>query len=327
MKYNVKIGDVCVNTLLALAPMAGVTDRAFRAICREQAPLLTYTEMVSAKALTYGDKKTKQLMLLGPCEHPAAVQIFGSDPTCMAEAAALAAQEASPDLIDLNMGCPTHKIVASGDGCSLMRRIPLAARIVEACASAVTIPVTVKCRLGWDKGSINVVEFAQAVEAAGASAICVHGRTRVQMYSGRADWDAVADVRQAVKIPVILNGDIFSPQDAIRARRLTNADMFMIGRAAFGNPWIFTQISAALDGLPIPSRPPLRERIQTALEQIRLSATDKGEHIACLEARRHFSWYLRGIPHAGYYKQLISHVSTFAELENISQGIVRDLRD
>ena len=325
MNHSIQIGGIHIRTQLALAPMAGVTDRAFRAVCREQAPLLTYTEMVSAKALTYGDQKSKRLLLLNPDEHPAAAQLFGSDPACMAEAAKLAALTAAPDLIDLNMGCPTPKIVASGDGCALMRQLPLATRMIEACVLATSTPITVKCRLGWDKGSVNVVEFARAAEAAGASAVCVHGRTRTQMFAGRADWDTVAAVKQAIKIPVILSGDIFSPEDALRARRLTGADMLMIGRAAFGNPWIFAQTSAALAGHPIPARPPLRVRIDTAFRQIQMAAADKGEHIACLEARRHFSWYLRGISHAGYYRQLISQVSTLAELEKLAEGIKREL--
>ncbi len=305
--------------------MAGVTDAAFRTVCCEQAPILTCTEMVSARALAQGDVKSIRLMQL--TQAPEAVQLFGSDPDVMAYAASFVEREIKPDIIDLNMGCPTPKIVSSGDGCALMRDLPLAAKIIEACVSACRTPITVKCRLGWDKGSINVVSFARMAEAAGASALCVHGRTKTQMYAGHADWGELARVRQAVSLPLVANGDIFSPEDALRALRITGADMLMVGRAAFGDPWLFARISAALAGLPVPARPPLSERIDTALRQIRLAAEYKGEHIACLEARRHFAWYLRGIPYAGYYKQKISHVETLSALTHIADGIRLDLRD
>ena len=322
----VRIGGVEIESRLALAPMAGVTDLAFRTICREHGAGYTCTEMVSAKALCYQDKKTRRLLQLGEGEHPAAVQIFGSDPGCMAEAAVIAAQMSGADILDINMGCPVGKVVSSGDGSALMKEPEKAARIVEAVVKASPVPVTVKTRRGWDKGSINVVEFARMLEQAGAAAICIHARTRCQMYSGNADWDSIAQVKREVAIPVIANGDVFAPEDAPRILKLTGADMVMIGRSSFGNPWIFQQAEAALAGLPVPPLPPLARRCETAVRQIELAVRDKGEHIAILEARRHFAWYLKGVAYAGYYKSEIMKMTTMEELYQIAAGIQRELR-
>ena len=207
-----------------------------------------------------------------------------------------------------------------------MKDIPLAARIVEAVAHAVPVPVTVKCRLGWDRGSINVVELAQAVEAAGAQAIAVHGRTRTMLYSGVADWDTIRKVKAAVSIPVIANGDVFSGEAALQCQKRSGADLIMLGRGVFGDPWLFQEVAAALAGQSTPPRPPLASRVDTAVEQFRLAEQDKGEHIACLEARKHFAWYLRGVPYSGYYKEKISHISTMADILDIAAGVKRDLR-
>jgi tRNA-dihydrouridine synthase B len=207
-----------------------------------------------------------------------------------------------------------------------MKDIPLAARIVEAVAHAVPVPVTVKCRLGWDRGSINVVELAQAVEAAGAQAIAVHGRTRTMLYSGVADWDTIRKVKAAVSIPVIANGDVFSGEAALQCQKRSGADLIMLGRGVFGDPWLFQEVAAALAGQATPPRPPLASRVDTAVEQFRLAEQDKGEHIACLEARKHFAWYLRGVPYSGYYKEKISHISTMADILDIAAGVKRDLR-
>ena len=321
----VSIGGIEIKTPLALAPMAGVTDVAFRTICREQGAGLTCTEMVSSKALCYQDKKTIPLLQLGEGEHPAATQLFGSDPACMQEAAAIAHQVSGADFIDINMGCPVPKVANSGDGSGLMRTPDLAVKVVEAVVRGAGCPVTVKFRLGWDKGSINCVEFARAMEAAGAAAVAVHGRTRAQMYAGRANWDYIREVKQAVKIPVIANGDVFKGEDAPRILKYTGADMAMIGRGVFGNPWIFAQCKAALEGRPIPPPPPLLERCDTAVRQFELAAANKGEKIACLEARRQYAWYLKGVPHAGYYKEQIVKITTLEDVYRVTKGIKRDL--
>jgi len=324
---GVNIGNITIDTKLALAPMAGVTDQAFRTICRELGAGYTVTEMVSAKALCYQDKKSIPLLSLGEGEHPAAAQLFGSDPVCMEEGAAIAAEVSGADIIDINMGCPVPKVAQNGDGSGLMRTPELAVRVVEAVRrGARGKPVTVKFRLGWDKGSINCVEFGQAMEAAGAAAVAVHGRTRTQMYSGSADWTAIRRVKEALTIPVIANGDVFSPRDAVRILQCTGADMAMIGRGCFGNPWLFQQAACALAGQEVPPLPPLAVRCDTAVRQFRLSAEEKGERVACLEARRHYAWYLKGIPYAGYYKEQICKVETLADIEKITAGIKRDLR-
>ncbi len=320
-----QIGHIQLNTRLALAPMAGVTDLAFRTICRELGAGLTYTEMVSAKALCFQDGKTLQLMELGEGEHPVAVQIFGSDPECMAKAAEKVVAVANPDFIDINMGCPVPKVAAHGDGSGLMRTPELAESIVSAVKAACGKPVTVKIRKGWDKGGVNAVEFAQAMEAAGADAIAVHGRTRAQMYSGKADWDIIRLVKQAVQVPVIANGDVAEPEDAPHILHYTGADMVMIGRGCFGNPWLFQQAKAALEGEEIPPLPPLAQRCDTAVRQFELARAQKGEKIACLEARKHYAWYLKGIPYAGYWKKEICQIQTMEDIYRVTEGIKNDL--
>lgn len=321
-----KIGNVEVASRLALAPMAGVTDLAFRRLCRDMGAGYSCTELVSAKALCYQDKKSRTLLKMAPNEHPAAAQIFGSDITCMAEAAQIAAEVSGADIIDINMGCPVGKVVANGDGSALMKDPEKAARIAEAVVKASPVPVTVKMRRGWDKGSINAVPLAKMLEQAGVAAICVHGRTRAQMYAGQADWTTIREVKEAVSIPVMANGDVFTAQDAVRILQFTGADMAVIGRGAFGNPWIFTQAEAALNGEDIPPLPPLAERIDTAMRQMAWAVEDKGEHIAMLEARKQFCWYLKGVSHANYYKEQIVQVERWAQLKEIARGIQRDLQ-
>lgn len=313
------------DTPLFLAPMAGVTDYAFRTVCAQHGADVTVTEMVSSRALVYQDRKSRGLLRRNEGSLCGA-QIFGNDPAMMAEAAQIAVGISRCDFLDINMGCPMPKIANNGDGSALMRDISLAGRIIRAVADAVSVPVTVKTRLGWDRSCPSAVALARAAEENGAAAITVHGRTKAMLYSGRADWDAIGEVVRAVSIPVIANGDISDPEQLLRCRAHSGASLFMAGRAAFGDPWLFERLRAGLRGKTPPELPPLADRVDTALQQFALALEDKGEHIACLEARKHFAWYLRGVPHSGFYKEQISNISAFSDIERLAKEIKRDLR-
>ena len=320
-----QIGNTKIYNPVFLAPMAGVTDLAFRTICARMGADVTVTEMVSSRALVYKDKKSAALLKKTPVGVCGA-QIFGNDPAIMAEAAVMALEISGCDFLDINMGCPMPKIANAGDGSGLMRTPELAGQIVAAVVKAVAVPVTVKCRLGWDKGNINAVDFARRMEDNGASMITVHGRTRAQLYSGTADWDAIHKVKEAVTVPVIANGDITGGDAAKKCLRRTGADGVMIGRSSFGDPWIFSETRTVLNGAEYEGRPKLRQRIDVAVEQFRLAQADHGEHIACLEARKHFAWYLRGVAHSAYFKNQISSLTTMDDIYRVAEQIQRELQ-
>lgn len=320
-----KLGNIELQNPLFLAPMAGVTDWAFRTICAKLGADVTVTEMVSSRALVYQDQKSAKLLRKNNGS-VCGTQIFGNDPEIMAQAAVLALEISGCDFLDINMGCPMPKVANNGDGCGLMRTPELAGDIVKAVVKAVNVPVTVKCRLGWDKGSINVLDFAKRMEDSGAAMIAVHGRTRSMLYSGVADWDMIRKVKERLSIPVIANGDITDGEAAVRCLKRTGTDGLMIGRSVFGDPWIFEEVRAALNAEAYAGRPCLADRIEVAVEQFRLSEQDHGEHIACLEARKHFAWYLRGVPHSSYYKNQITSLNTMEDIYRVAKDVVRDLK-
>ena len=304
-----QIGEIKLAAPLALAPMAGITDLPFRLICRRLGCGMTVSEMVSAKGLLYKNVKTTEMLRIDDGERPTAIQLFGSVPEELAEAARMV-EASGADMIDFNMGCPVPKIVNNGEGSALMKQPQLAHDILAAMVKAVKIPVTVKFRAGWDDSSRNAVEIAKAVEAAGVSAVAVHGRTRQQFYEGKADWGIIAEVKQAVKVPVFGNGDIFTVEDGLRMLAETGVDGLMIGRGADGNPWIFRELAAVLRGEERPAAPSLQERLAQAAEHLDMLIDYKGEHISVKEMRRHISAYLKGLPHAAEFRGRFHKVDT-----------------
>ena len=300
---------------IMLAPMAGFTDMTYRSICRDHGCDFTFTEMISAKGLKYGGKSA-DLMETAPNERHCGIQLFGRDPDIMAEMARRICGENKGDLalIDINMGCPAPKITGNGEGSALMKNPLLAGKIIEKTAKAIQKPLTVKIRKGFDDAHVNAVEMAKIAQESGAAAVAVHGRTREQYYSGTADWDIIAQVKQAVKIPVIGNGDVVDAASALRLFEQTGCDGIMVGRGAQGNPWIFREILAALGNREIPTRPNRRELYEMIVRHAQLSCTYKGEYITVREMRKHLAWYTTGLPHAAGLRRQINSMETMEEL-------------
>lgn len=313
---KLRIGNTVLENNVILAPMAGVTDLPFRVLCREQGAGCVVTEMVSAKAVLYNNKNTRELLQIDPAERPAAVQLFGSEPDIMAEIAARL-EEGPYDYIDVNMGCPVPKIVNNGEGSALMKNPERAKEVLTAMVKAVKKPVTVKFRKGFNDLSVNAVEFAKMAESCGVAAVAVHGRTREQYYSGKADWDIIRQVKEAVRIPVIGNGDIFTPEDAGRMLKETGCDGIMVARGAKGNPWLFGRINHYLDTGEVLPGPSMAEIKAMILRHGRMLVQFKGEGVAMREMRGHMAWYTKGMPHSATLRNEINQVETlerFVEL-------------
>ena len=310
----INIREILQENPVVLAPMAGVSDRPSRLIARKYGCGLVYTEMISAKALTYRNPKTFALMNMEDELQPVNVQIFGSEPAVMAEGAAIMVEHGA-QMIDINMGCPVPKVVNNQEGSALMKNPQLAAEIVQTMTKAVQVPITVKIRKGWDEQQVNAVEFAKILEQSGAAAVAVHGRTRSQYYSGTADWGIIAQVKAAVSIPVIGNGDIFEPEDAKRMLDETGCDGVMIGRGALGRPWLYRQTLDYLQKGSYEQAPSHEEWMQVILEHARLACQEKGEYIAMQEMRKQVAWYCKGMPHAARMREQTNHLSTLDDLE------------
>lgn len=311
-----KIGSVELENNIILAPMAGVTDLPFRLLCREQGAGLVCTEMVSAKAISFHNKNTEALLQIAPGENPVSLQLFGSDPDIISEMAAQI-EERPFDILDINMGCPVPKVAGNGEGSALMRNPRLVEAIITKTARAIKKPLTVKIRIGFTKDTVNAVEIARIAEASGAAAIAVHGRTREQYYSGTADWDIIRQVKEAVKIPVIGNGDVDSPQKAKQMLEETGCDGIMVGRAARGNPWIFAQIRDYLEKGVLTDRPTKEEVRSMMLRHARMQLDYKGEYTGIREMRKHISWYTAGYPNSSKLRGIINTIETYGELEGL----------
>lgn len=313
---TIKIGNVSIEKTACLAPMASVADKAYRLICKEYHASYLVSEMISIKGLVYSDKNTAALCEVSEKEYPIALQLFGDEPEFFEKAIKIC-NKYTPSIIDINMGCPVPKIAGNGSGSALMKNQKLAAEIVHAAVNSTDYPVTVKMRKGWDEDNVNAVEFAQALEDAGASAIAVHGRTRNQMYTGKADWDIIRQVKLAVKIPVIGNGDVNSVEDCERMYKETGCDLVMIGRGTYGRPWLFERIyQYYTNGIIIPE-PSLDERMEVLLHHVSLIIECKGEGLGIREARKHAAWYLKSLPNAASFRNLCGQLNSYEDLKSL----------
>ena len=317
---TLKIGDITLESPFLLAPLAGITDAPMRRICKNQGAALVYSEMISAKGLWYKDKNTERLLYMYEDEGPVALQLFGSEPEIMSFVAAKL-EERKNVILDVNMGCPVPKVVKNGEGSALLKNPELAGRIIEAMIKETGKPVTAKIRMGWDEHSVNAVEVAKILEQAGASAVAVHGRTREQYYSGKADWSVIAAVKRAVDIPVVGNGDVTCGEAAMDMMEQTGCDFIMIGRAALGNPWIFREVTAAWKGEEIPSPPTAEEKKAMMIRHLDDLASFKGEYAAVREMRKHVGWYIKGLAGAASFRGKVNQITDIDELRNAIKNI------
>ncbi len=318
-----KIGNLELENKVFLSPMAGVTDLPFRLICKENDCGMLYTEMINAKALCYDDENTKKMLRIEPEEHPVAVQIFGSDPEFMGRAAEIL-NDYSNEVLDINMGCPAPKVVKNGDGSALMRNPKLAEEVLKAVVKNSKKPVTLKIRKGWDDESVNAVEIAKMAEACGISALAIHGRTREQYYSGKADWNIITEIKNNINIPVIGNGDVFSVEDAINMTNKTNCDAIMIGRGAQGNPWIFKRINHYIKTGQILPEPGVEEKISTAKKHLALALEEHGEYVAVREMRKHIAWYLKGLKNSARVRDEINKIESYGKVVEKLEAYMQD---